>query len=230
MKSATFAPVADHALLVIFGAEIDDETHASVVALDTALQANPPAGVCELVPAFVNLLIVFDPLITDHKVLEDTVQGMVAGLSAAVTVGSRKEVEICYDPDFGQDLDLVSGSAGMSVDAVIKSHLAGRYCVRMYGFAPGYAYMDGTPGEIQVPRKQEPVRDIPAGSVLIAGPQCLVTTLIMPTGWSIIGRSPTPIFQDNAERPFLFDIGDQVQFRRIGRDDYERQIAGNAPP
>ena len=74
---------------------------------------------------------------------------------------------------------------------------------------------------IQVPRKTVPVRDIPTGSVIIAGPQCLTTTVKMPTGWSIIGRSDTRIMTDDPDRPFLFDVGDTVTFQRVGSDDLE---------
>jgi len=104
--------------------------------------------------------------------------------------------------------------------------LQGDYHVRMYGFAPGYAYMAGVPIEIQVPRKPSAVRDIPAGSVLIAGPQCLVTTLIMPTGWSIIGRSPTRILTLDESAPFLFGVGDKVRFKRIDLAQYQARRLG----
>ena len=73
--------------------------------------------------------------------------------------------------------------------------------------------------------KPAPVRNVPAGSVIIAGPQCLVTTLTMPTGWSIIGRSPTPILLDQPDRPFLFDVGDKVTFERIDLATFERLSA-----
>ena len=92
----------------------------------------------------------------------------------------------------------------------------------MYGFSPGYAYLSGIPEDIQIPRKPAAVRDVPAGSVIIAGPQCLVTTLTMPTGWSIIGRSPTPILTGDPARPFLFDVGDRVVFQRIDLATFER--------
>jgi inhibitor of KinA len=44
----------------------------------------------------------------------------------------------------------------------------------------------------------------------------------MPTGWSIIGRSPTPIFTGDATHPFLFDVGDRVVFERIDAAMLER--------
>jgi inhibitor of KinA len=129
--------------------------------------------------------------------------------------GVRQTVQVCYEGAFAPDLETVATATGLSNETVINAHLAGDFQVLMYGFSPGYAYLSGVPKKIQVPRKPAPVRDVPAGSVIIAGPQCLVTTLMMPTGWSIIGRSPTRVLTGNPGRPFLFDVGDQVTFERI---------------
>jgi inhibitor of KinA len=56
---------------------------------------------------------------------------------------------------------------------------------------------------------------VPAGSVIIAGQQCIVTTFTMSTGWWIIGRSPERIFRPEQQEPVLFGIGDEVRFRRV---------------
>jgi inhibitor of KinA len=64
-----------------------------------------------------------------------------------------------------------------------------------------------------------------------------VTTLVMPTGWWIIGRSPTRILSTenddggdsgggtnvraDAARAFLFGVGDAVVFRRISRSEFD---------
>ena len=116
-------------------------------------------------------------------------------------------------------------ASGLSEEAVINAHVAGKYRVLMYGFSPGYAYLGGVPASIHVPRKEAAVRGIPAGSVVIAGQQCLVTTLTMPTGWSIIGRSPTQILTGKPEQPFLFDVGDVVRFERIDLATFEKEFA-----
>jgi inhibitor of KinA len=224
-----FTPVADHALLVSFGDTIADDTSAAVLSLDRALADAPPPGLAECVPAFVNLLIEFDPLLTDHDQLRAQVERLLRNPRHGPTNGQLREVEVCYEEDFAPDLMAVARSAGLTVDEVVNCHLQADYQVRMYGFAPGYAYLSGVPPAIQVPRKPAAVRDIPAGSVLIAGPQCLVTTLLMPTGWSIIGRSPTPIFTPGAHEPFLFGVGDQVRFRRIDRDRYEARRRSEGP-
>ena len=210
-----FKAISDHALMVNFAEEISEDAHAKVVALDTAIGADMPAGVIETVPALVNLLVSFDPMETDHIAVEAKVRARLDSMTVQSVAGLERTVQVCYEPPFAPDLEVVAAATGQTRDAVINAHLAGDFKVLMYGFAPGYAYLSGVPNLIQVPRKTKPVRDVPAGSVVIAGPQCLITTLTMPTGWSIIGRSPTPIFTGNASHPFLFDVGDRVVFERI---------------
>ncbi|MGJ7530072.1 5-oxoprolinase subunit B family protein [Variovorax sp. GB1P17] len=223
-----YVPVADHALLVSFGEVITDHASAAVLALDRALAQSPPEGMVECIPAFVSLLIDFDPLVTDHTRIREAAEGLQQDPPAGQIEGALREVEVCYEEDFSPDLAAVAQASGLCIDEVIHHHLQGDYQVRMYGFAPGYAYMSGVPGEIQVPRKPSALRDIAAGSVLIAGPQCLVTTLRMPTGWSSIGRSPTRILTGDERAPFLFGVGDRVRFKRIDLAQYEaRRERGN---
>ena len=220
-----FTPVADHALLVSFGDTLTDATSAAVMALDQALTETPPPGVSECVPALVNLLVEFDPLLTDHHQVRIQVQRLLQRAAQAPREGRLREVEVCYDDGLAPDLAAVAQASGLGVDAVIACHLQADYVVRMFGFAPGYAYLSGVPPAIQVPRKPSAVRGISAGSVLIAGPQCLVTTLEMPTGWSIIGRSPTRILTTDDRVPVLFGVGDRVRFRRIDQALYEQRLA-----
>ncbi len=204
-----------------FGDHDSDATSAAVLALDRALTGSPPNGMSECVPALVNLLIDFDPLLTDHVQLRRDVECLMRSPVCAPAAGPWHEVEVCYEDDFAPDAAAVAGFTGLSVAEVINCHLQADYQVRMYGFAPGYAYLAGVPLAIQVPRKPAAVRDIPAGSVLVAGPQCLVTTLTMPTGWSIIGRSPTRILRRDERAPFLFGVGDRVRFKRVDRAQFE---------
>ena len=95
-----------------------------------------------------------------------------------VTSGALRSVDVVYD---GADLAEVATRTGLTPDQVIATHLAGDYSVALYGFAPGYAYLSGLPDPIRLPRKDAAVRGVPAGSVIIAAGQCIVTTLTMPT-------------------------------------------------
>ncbi|WP_099827577.1 5-oxoprolinase subunit B family protein [Oceaniglobus indicus] len=216
-----FVAVSDRAVLAEFGDQIDTDIYADVLRLDRALAAQPVAGLIEAVPAYANLLVVFDPLETDHDEVSAGLRALLDGAQDAPEQTTARRVAVCYDGDLAPDLEEVARQSGLSVEEAINAHLSGDYSVFLYGFAPGYAYMAGVPEALQLPRKPAAVRGVPAGSVIIAGPQCLITTLTMPTGWWIIGRSPTPVLTGDADRPFLFDVGDPVTFERIDRAAFE---------
>ncbi len=222
ITDASFRAIADHALMVNFAATMDTDASRAVAALDKAIMAGPPHGVIETVPALVNLLVSFDPLLTDHDLLAADIRKKLRHPEPAPSQGQVRPVQVCFDDDLGPDMNAVADACNMSSEAVISAFLAGDYRVLMYGFAPGYAYLGGVAPDIQVPRKPTPLRDVPTGSVVIANGQCLVTTLTMPTGWSIIGRSPTRILTGETDRPFLFEIGDAVRFERIDRATFEQ--------
>ena len=218
MRRPTYHPVAGHGLLVRFGEEVDDEAGADVVALDRALSAAPLEGQREVVPAYASLLVTFDPLVTDHDRVEAGVAARLGARDDAPAPTTEHEVTLLVDGDAAPDLPAVAETCGLEVDEVVALLLAGRYRVAMYGFAPGYAYLSGVDPRIHVPRKPTAVRDVPAGSVIVAGPQCLVTTLTMPTGWHVVGRSTTRVLRPEADDPFLFAPGDVVRFTRVDDD------------
>lgn len=225
MPLPTFRAVADHALLVEFGDKVSKDTNEAVHRLDRALAAEPFEGFLESAPAFVNILIDFDPLVTDHGTVQSVVKKLLSGSSDYAAKTSSREILVCYEGVENSDLEEVARLTGLSTEAVINAHLAGDYSVYMYGFAPGYAYLASVPEEIRLPRKDSAIRGIKGGSVLIAGPQCLVTTITMPTGWWIIGKSSTRVLTGDDDDPFLFDVGDPVVFRRVTQAEYDAAMA-----
>ena len=214
-------PVADRAIMVEFGDVISDDAQQQVASLDTKLGGAPFYGFTEAVPALVNILVCFDPTLSDHASAEQAVKALLASPDLAAPKGCLRLVEICYDDDFAPDLKEVSNQTGLTEDAIVNQHLATTYRVVMYGFAPGYAYLGGGPSALYLPRKPSAKRGVPAASVIIAGSQCLITTLTMPTGWWIIGRSTAKILTDDPAKPFLFNLGDEIRFRRIDRSTFD---------
>lgn len=222
MMSPKFKNVSDCGVLVELGSEISDDISHAIFALDKRIATNDIKGVVEVVPALVNLLVIFDPILVDHSDIQRAVSALFP-LSYDVDKPTNTHViDVCYEKELAQDLTAVASACGISEEAAINSHLSSQLRVSMYGFAPGYAYMSGLSNDIQVPRKDTAVRDVPAGSVIIAGQQCLITTLKMPTGWSIIGRTNAQIMTGDNQRPFLFDVGDLVSFNRITLDEYSK--------
>lgn len=229
MSFPRIQPIAEHALMVEFSATEDDRAHEQVIDLDAALRAAPFPGCLEVVPALVSLLVEFDPEETDHARAGVAISRLMAVGGQARKSPEVHQMGICYDEEFSPDLPEVAARTGLSPAQVIAAHVAGDYSVAMYGFAPGYAYLSGLPAALRLPRKPFAIRDVPAGSVIIAAGQCLVTTLTMPTGWWIIGRSRNPILQMEAAHPFRFDIGDRILFHQISRDELGAAGAGSQP-
>ena len=217
----TYIDVSDHAVLVEYGSTIDESVTRAVQAMDRVITENPPKGLCEVIPALVNLLVIFDPLQTDHQEVKSSLAMLESADASTQAEPDKHHVNVCFDREFSPDLTAVAESCGLTEQQCIAAFIGAKFSVSMYGFAPGYAYLGGVPAQIQVPRKPAAVRDVPKGSVLIAGSQCLVTTLTMPTGWAIIGRSPTQVMRETASQPFLFDVGDLVEFAAIDRHQFD---------
>lgn len=215
-------PVGDRAILVDFGSSIDEATIDRVLALDQALSADGPTGLVELAPAMTSLLVVFDPVATDHRTVAAAIEVALSDRPALRTGGTPTThhlIDVCYHRTYAPDLELAAELLGVDPADVAATHRSGTYRVAMYGFAPGYAYLFGTPGSIDVPRRPTPGPTVPAGSVIITGRQCLVTPVPMSTGWYAIGCSPTPVLTTDPDRPFRFEVGDSVEFREIDVDE-----------
>jgi inhibitor of KinA len=204
-----FRAVGEAALLVELGDRIDDAVNRRILALDALVARETPAGVTEAVPAYASLLLHFDPLVTDHAAVEQAVRALVPRAVAGALDGRERVIPVCYD---GPDLGAAAERLGLAPAELVERHLAGRYRVYMCGFAPGYAYLGTLDPALQLPRKLEIVRDVPAGTLIIAGAQCIVTTQTMPTGWWAIGRSDATLFDPSLAEPFLLAPGDRVRF------------------
>lgn len=207
-------PVGESAVLIDLGGGISTATNARVVALDQALARQPPLGMVETVPAYVSLMIVFDPLITGGDRVAAHALTLLENAAAEQRTPREHIVPVRYDAACAPDLEAIAKATGLTPDEVAAQHLAGEYRVFLYGFAPGYAYLGGVPPALHLPRKPRAERGHPAGSVIIAGAQCLITTLPMPTGWWVIGHTDTVILDPARPQPFLFDPGDIIRFRR----------------
>lgn len=221
LLTPTLRPVADTGVLVEFADHIDDDIHQRVLNLDAAIQSKAPAGILELIPAYSSLFVGYDALITDYEAVSRTITTLLNVSSDSQTETKHWQIPVCYEPVYAPDLPELCSLLNLSRDDIIGHHTAARYKVYMYGFAPGYAYLGGVPACIQVPRKPGPVMNIPVGSVMIAGPQSLITTVVMPSGWWVIGRTAQTPLQPASDEPFLFNVGDTLEFTAISAQEFQ---------
>ncbi|MEA2583456.1 MAG: hypothetical protein QOF33_1541 [Thermomicrobiales bacterium] len=219
----TFLPLAESALLIRLGdgQAIDTEVVAAIWALTAALDAQTPAGVEDIVPAYDTVLISFDPERTDPSSLEREIREIVATLPPQPVKPEREVViPVVYGGGFGPDLEDVAAHAGLSADEVVARHVGATYRVACGGFAPGWDYLMGLPPELTMPRLANPRTRIPPGSVAIGGMQTGVYPLETPGGWRLIGRTPLRMFDPGRDDPFLLHPGDGVRFQQVDAVKY----------
>jgi inhibitor of KinA len=220
-------PLGDQAFLVRFGAEISPGLHAAVQSTLAAFDADRPAWLIDLVPAYASVLVVYDPVRAEPDEVTAWIgRGLAAG-PASVPEPRRVTVPVWYQPEVAPDLDDVAREKGMAVDELIALHTGREYLVYMLGFRPGFPYMGTTDERLAVERLATPRLAVAAGSVALAGRQTGIYPVASPGGWRIIGRTPWRLFDSARAEPFRLLPGDLVRFDAIdGRRFLELEQEG----
>ena len=221
--------VGESGLLVEFANVIDPAVNGRVRALLAALDATPPPGLRDLIPAYRTLLILYDPLVLTEEALLERVRALEATTDADAAPSRVVTIPAIYGGEFGPDLADVATHCGLPPEEVIVRHSAATYLVYFIGFSPGYPYLGGLDPALATPRLASPRLRVPAGAVAIGGQQTGIYPQETPGGWRIIGRTPLKLYDPQAREPFLLRAGDRVRLRPIGANEYEtlrREAAG----
>jgi len=191
---------------------VELEDLAQTLGLLASLQAEPVAGIDELIPGARTLLIRFDPLVLARADLVEQVGRRPLDLSES-RPGERVEIPVHYD---GEDLAEVAGLLKLSPDEVVRRHTGSDWFVAFTGFAPGFAYLSGGDPSLGVPRRQSPRTRIPPGAVALAGGFSGVYPKASPGGWQLIGQTFTPMWDLGRDPPALLQPGQRVRFVDAG--------------
>jgi inhibitor of KinA len=216
-------PASDSSSLVLFGDAISPETQERVLGLFHALQARQDERIRNLHPGYASLLVDFDPLVMTHEEVAAVVESLAHSRPAAEEdIPEIVEIPVCYDAEFGPDLEDVAAYTNLSIEEVIRLHSGATYRVCFLGFTAGFAYLGGMPDVLNTPRLATPRRAVAAGSVGIAGGQTGIYPAETPGGWRLIGRTPLRMFAAQAQPPTRLQAGDRVRFSAIDRNAYDR--------
>ncbi|GAB3278161.1 5-oxoprolinase subunit PxpB [Parahaliea aestuarii] len=209
------------ALMLYLGTETSPALSARVQAAARAVEAALGSDLVDLVPSYASLLIIYNPLTTDHFSVGERVRNAVAGLGDS-EAGEGREVRlpVYYHPEAGADLESLAERAGLSVDDVIALHSGTEYRVYAIGFAPGFAYLGQVDERIAAPRLATPRQRVPRGAVAIADRQTAIYPAVSPGGWNLIGRCPVRMFDPAATPTMPVSVGDRVRFEAIDRARY----------
>ena len=209
-------PYGEQALLINFKEEISLEIHQQVKACFLHLRSLEIVGITDFIPAYHSLTICFNSLIISFLELKQIIMNTEFKVATENSKKNIIEIPVCYDVDFGLDLNIVAQKTGLSSQEIIRIHTEKPYLVYMLGFAPGFMYLGGLDKRIQVPRKENPRLKIAAGAVGLADQQTGIYPLETPGGWQIIGQTPLSLF--SKEKPSLVAMGDHVQFVPISKE------------
>jgi len=220
-----FCAASDQSMLIYLGEEIGLATHEHVLRLLRVLQKEPPAWLRNVQPAYCSLMITFDALRVDHAAVESALREFEQRAETLRPPKSRNvEIPVCYEGEFAPDLEDVARLHNLEPKDVVRFHTSRTYHAYFLGFAPGFAYLGDLPDEIATPRLDVPRKQVPAGSVAIAGKQTAVYPFPTPGGWRLIGRTPLSLFRANRKPMQRISMGDQVRFRPISQKQF-RELA-----
>lgn len=188
----------------------------SVAALTANLMTGPWAARFEsVVPTSATVLVTLHRQ-QDLPELQTYLGGFPSDPSEVITtLPERKTITIpvVYD---GPDLESVAEQCGLTPAEVIEEHTKTEHSVAFFGFAPGFAYIDGLSPKLNLPRRDTPRTSIPAGSVAIAANQSVVYPGDTPGGWHLIGRTTTRLWNLEETPPAKFISGDNIIFEAAG--------------
>jgi KipI family sensor histidine kinase inhibitor len=206
----TIVPLGDSGLLVRFGTVLTDAANRAAIALALALDQTPIAGVTEVVPNLVSVLLRYEPGTgPSPAAIAGELRLRLFALGDEAPLTTHWTIPISFD---GPDLDAVSAALGMSPERFVAAHNARPLRVLATGFAPGFVYCGLHADDLVLPRRTEVRPVVPPGSVLFAAGQTAIAATEMPTGWHVIGHTDFANFDPTGEPPTRLSAGDTISF------------------
>ncbi|HVH63122.1 MAG TPA: 5-oxoprolinase subunit PxpB [Candidatus Dormibacteraeota bacterium] len=200
-------PLGETALLAELGSRLDTGLNTRAIALAAALKKR--RDVRQATAGYASVTVNFDPDQITFEALSASINRLARKRPPMEEPGRLHRIPVRYD---GPDLEAVAERLGLRVQHVVQLHSKPIYRVFLVGFVPGWAYMGPLPEELELPRLEAPRKQVPAGSVAIAGRQTGIYPLAVPGGWHLIGRTAVKLFFPDRDPPSLFRAGDRVKF------------------
>jgi inhibitor of KinA len=224
-------PIGDSAATIELGNCITEEVNQKILSMNEWLLQNPFNGLQDIVIAYSSLSVFYDPctvrknhpdFLTAFEVVKDKLESMYhQSVEYPATEGNDLiRIPVCYDDQFGYDLDFIAAEKGLSKQEIVQLHCSKTYKVYMVGFLPGFAYMGKIDDQLIVCRKLRP-EQVAAGSVGITGSQTAVYPANCPGGWHIIGRTPIKLFDPEAAVPIELEVGAYVNFYPVSVEEFQ---------
>ncbi len=215
-------PFGENAILLEWPNKVEEEILYDILDFMDFLKSQKGVD-CEMIPAYNSLTVICHNKSINVQRTKGFVSEYLTKEKGATSKreSSLWEIPVCYDTEFGFDLEEVTNRLSLSVEELIYQHTAQPYMVYGIGFLPGFMYLGGLPSSLELPRRSEPRLQVAKGSVGLAGKQTGIYPQTSPGGWNIIGNCPISIFNPKSDPPCIVKVGDKIKFRQIERAEYD---------
>jgi inhibitor of KinA len=224
-------PLGDSAITFDLGNSFSVELNLRVRNMQIWLKQDLRESVKDVICGYSSVTLIYDPVLVKRNffsagtAFEVMRRKLILAWEATADWDLDRQTEliripVCYDVEFGQDLEFVAKTKNLSVPEIIRIHHEKIYYIYLIGFLPGFSYMAEVEEKLFMPRKMNPVMVAP-GSVGISGRQTGIYPLQCPGGWQILGRTPLKLFDQYLTDPVKLRAGQQVQFYPISRDEFD---------
>lgn len=221
-------PMGDRAILIDFEPEINEIILEKLLNIKEIIENELLKEKIEVINTYHSLLIIYPSTIENlyDKIL--TFRSLVSEANIAKNFNSQiHHVPVCYDEEFGLDLELIAKDKKIEISDIITLHTAPIYTIYFIGFLPGFLYLGGLDNRLEISRRSSPRMKVEKGAVGIGEKQTGIYPKSSPGGWQIIGNSPLLFFDKNTIPPCVFSPGDKVKFHSVSKSEYfqiSRQI------
>lgn len=221
--SISIRPFGIHAILIEWPNEVKEEILEDILQFIAYLETcGLDAQEWEMVPAYNSVTLIHRKKAIDFQDLKNKIEKWYNEKGGNL---KRQKylwrLPVCYDLEFGIDLEEVSKTLDLSISDIITQHTSQVFTVYGIGFLPGFMYLGGLPKSLEIPRRKSPRLNVQKGAVGLAGKQTGIYPQESPGGWNIIGNCAVLMFNASAESPCFVSVGDSVQFYPIERAEYD---------
>jgi urea carboxylase len=243
----------DEHLFVEFDEEMSLEACFKALSMAKAVRDSAINGVTEICPANASFQVRFDPdVIAPADLQREIIALEDAGLRADPVLQTRIiEVPVFYDDPWTRetlmrfrerhqdpaatDLEFSARINGYaSVEDFVVAHAGSPWFVSMVGFVAGLPWlyqMVERSKQIEAPKYLRPRTDTPRLTVGHGGCFGCMYSVRGAGGYQMFGITPMPIYDPTQSVSYLrdfmvlFNPGDIVKFRPIGREEYDDIVA-----
>lgn len=225
----TYKQFGEKAILIEWQSKISEEILQDILRFkQTVLSVKK---VEDIIVGYNSLTLKFSKNILNFSSEVEQLQGLHKNpIEKSIIENFIWEIPVCYDVEFGIDLQELSEAKKIAAQQIIELHTQPLYTIHFIGFLPGFLYLGGLNEQLHTPRKSNPRLRVEAGSVAIGGSQTGVYPHQSAGGWNIIGQTPVNFFDVDKTIPCFAKSGDKIKFVSISKKEFEELKSSDYQP